>query len=409
MAKITSAGKQDTSSDCWIRLDVRKSGGIHVEQHSKVQSMYGRSISRTISCMLEFYDIHNAHLTIQDNGALPFVLRARIEAAIKACFPDKHEDYLSPIHPNNLYSIDKSRLRRSRLYVPGDQAKLIINAGLFKPDGIILDLEDSVAPSEKQSARFLVRNALREVDFLGAERMVRINQLPMGLEDLDFIIPHGVHAILIPKCEYAETVLEVEARIQELRIKHKTKAPVFLLPIIESALGIIKAYKIAMASTNIVALTIGLEDYTADIGAERTLEGRESFFARCEIVTASRAADIQPIDSVFSDLGDEDGLKASIAEAKSLGFEGKGCIHPSQIPIVHAGFAPSEKEIAKAKKISLAMKGALEKGNGVISLGTKMIDPPVVKRAERVLKLAIRNQQIPANWIKEENCDEGTN
>lgn len=409
MAKITSAGKQDTSSDCWIRLDVRKSGGIHVEQHSKVQSMYGRSISRTISRMLEFYDIHNAHLTIQDNGALPFVLRARIEAAIKACFPDKHEDYLSPIHPNNLYSIDKSRLRRSRLYVPGDQAKLIINAGLFKPDGIILDLEDSVAPSEKQSARFLVRNALREVDFLGAERMVRINQLPMGLEDLDFIIPHGVHAILIPKCEYAETVLEVEARIQELRIKHKTKAPVFLLPIIESALGIIKAYKIAMASTNIVALTIGLEDYTADIGAERTLEGRESFFARCEIVTASRAADIQPIDSVFSDLGDEDSLKASIAEAKSLGFEGKGCIHPSQIPIVHAGFAPSEKEIAKAKKISLAMKGALEKGNGVISLGTKMIDPPVVKRAERVLKLAIRNQQIPANWIKEENCDEGTN
>lgn len=409
MAKITSAGKQDTSSDCWIRLDVRKSGGIHVEQQSKVQSMYGRSISRTISRMLEFYDIHNAHLTIQDNGALPFVLRARIEAAIKACFPDKHEDYLSPIHPNNLYSIDKSRLRRSRLYVPGDQAKLIINAGLFKPDGIILDLEDSVAPNEKQSARFLVRNALREVDFLGAERMVRINQLPMGLEDLDFIIPHGVHAILIPKCEYAETVLEVEARIQELRIKHKTKAPVFLLPIIESALGIIKAYKIAMASTNIVALTIGLEDYTADIGAERTLEGRESFFARCEIVTASRAADIQPIDSVFSDLGDEDGLKASIAEAKSLGFEGKGCIHPSQIPIVHAGFAPSEKEIAKAKKISLAMKGALEKGNGVISLGTKMIDPPVVKRAERVLKLAIRNQQIPANWIKEENCDEGTN
>lgn len=409
MAKITSAGKQDTSSDCWIRLDVRKSGGIQVEQQSKVQSMYGRSISRTISRMLEFYDIHNAHLTIQDNGALPFVLRARIEAAIKARFPDKHKDYLSPIHPNNLYSIDKSRLRRSRLYVPGDQAKLIINAGLFKPDGIILDLEDSVAPSEKQSARFLVRNALREVDFLGAERMVRINQLPMGLEDLDFIIPHGVHAILIPKCEYAETVLEVEARIQELRIKHKTKAPVFLLPIIESALGIIKAYKIAMASTNIVALTIGLEDYTADIGAERTLEGRESFFARCQIVTAARAADIQPIDSVFSDLGDEDGLKASISEAKSLGFEGKGCIHPSQIPIVHAGFAPSEKEIVKAKKISLAMKSAQEKGTGVISLGTKMIDPPVVKRAERVLKLAIRNKQIPANWIKEENCDEGTN
>jgi citrate lyase subunit beta/citryl-CoA lyase len=299
--------------------------------------------------------------------------------------------------------VDKVRPRRSRLYIPGDQAKLIINAGLFKPDGIILDLEDAVAPGEKKSTQYLVRNALREVNFIGAERMVRINQLPMGLEDLDFIVPHGVHTILIPKCEKAETVLEVEAKIQELRIKHKTKNPVFLLPIIESALGVINAYPIATASTNTAALTIGLEDFTADIGAERTLEGRESFFARSEIVTASRAADIQPLDSVFSDVGNEEGLKASVSEAKTLGFEGKGCIHPNQIPLVHAGFAPSEGEISKAKKIIRAMNAAQKTGSGVVSLGTKMIDPPVVKRAERVLKLAIRNQQIPANWIKEED------
>ena len=405
MAKISTAGRKDSSSDCWIRLEIRKSGGIEVEQQSKVQSMYGRSISQTVSHMLEFYDIRDAHFTIQDNGALPFVLCARIEAAIKACFPDKHEDYLSPLHPNHTYSVNKARLRRSRLYVPGDQAKLIINAGLFKPDGIILDLEDAVAPSEKNAARFLVRNALREVDFYRAERMVRINQLPMGLTDLDFIVPHGVHTVLVPKCEYAETVQEVESRIQELQIKYKTKNPVFLMPIIESALGVINAYRIAMASTNTVALTIGLEDFTADIGVERTREGRESFFARCEIVTAARAADIQPIDSVFSDVGDEVGLKASIAEAKALGFEGKGCIHPSQIPLVHQGFASTEAEIAKAKEISLAMKAAKKKGSGVVSLGTKMIDPPVVKRAERVLKLAILNKQIPANWNKQEEED----
>ena len=405
MAKISTAGRKDSSSDCWIRLEIRKSGGIEVEQQSKVQSMYGRSISQTVSRMLEFYDIRDAHFTIQDNGALPFVLCARIEAAIKACFPDKHEDYLSPLHPNHTYSVNKARLRRSRLYVPGDQAKLIINAGLFKPDGIILDLEDAVAPSEKNAARFLVRNALREVDFYRAERMVRINQLPMGLTDLDFIVPHGVHTVLVPKCEYAETVQEVESRIQELQIKYKTKNPVFLMPIIESALGVINAYRIAMASTNTVALTIGLEDFTADIGVERTREGRESFFARCEIVTAARAADIQPIDSVFSDVGDEVGLKASIAEAKALGFEGKGCIHPSQIPLVHQGFASTEAEIAKAKEISLAMKAAKKKGSGVVSLGTKMIDPPVVKRAERVLKLAILNKQIPANWNKQEEED----
>ncbi len=403
MAKISSVGRKNSSSDCWIRLEIRKSGGIQVDQQSKVQSMYGQSISQTISLMLEYYDIRNAYLTIQDSGALPFVLCARIEAAIKACLPDRHEEYLSPIHPNNMFSVNKSRIRRSRLYVPGDQAKLIINAGLFKPDGIILDLEDSVAPSEKLSTRFLVRNALREVDFFHTERMVRINQLPMGLDDLNFVVPHGVHTILIPKCENAETVQEVESKIQELQIKHKTKNPVFLMPIIESALGVINAYSIAVASTSTVALTIGLEDFTADIGANRTLEGRESLFARCEVITAARAADIQPIDSVFADVGDEDGLKASIAEAKALGFEGKGCIHPSQIPIVHEGFAPSDSDIAKAKKISLAMKAALDKGSGVVSLGTKMIDPPVVKRAERVLKLAIQNQQIPSNWIEEED------
>lgn len=409
MAKISTAGKKDTSSDCWVRLEVMKTGGIRVDQQSKVQSMYGRSISQTVSRMLEFYEIKNAHLTIQDSGALPFVIRARIEAAIKACFPDKKEDYLFPIHPRNVYSVDKSRLRRSRLYVPGDQAKLIINAGLFKPDGIILDLEDAVAPDEKEPTRYLVRNALREVDFFNSERMVRINQLPMGLNDLDYIIPHGVHTVLLPKCEHAETVQEVEARVQELQIKYKTKDPVFLIPIIESALGIINAYRIAMASTSIVALTIGLEDFTADIGAERTLEGTESFFARSQIVTAARAADIQPIDSVFSDVGNTEGLKASVAEAKALGFEGKGCIHPNQIPIVHGGFAPSEKEIAKSKHIFLAMKAAREKGSGVVSLGTKMIDPPVVKRAERVLRLAILNRQIRADWIKEEEKNEKSN
>jgi citrate lyase subunit beta/citryl-CoA lyase len=200
----------------------------------------------------------------------------------------------------------------------------------------------------------------------------------------------------------------VDARIQELRKLHKIKNPVFLMPIIESALGAINAYGIAKASGNTVALTIGLEDFTADIGAERTLEGRESFLARQEVVYAARAAGIQPIDSVFSDVGDEEGLRASLAEAKSLGFEGKGCIHPGQIQIVHQGFSPSEKEIDRAKKICLALEAAQKRGSGVVSLGTKMIDPPVVKRAERILKLAIQNRQIRANW-KEVDSNEGTN
>lgn len=408
MVKEAQIGKKETASDCWVHLEIKKSGGIKIELKSKVESMYGKAIRDTSEEMLKFFGIQNALLHIEDSGSLPFVLTARIEAVVKKCIPQIKEEFLTPIIPQNLYQVKRERLRRSRLYIPGDQPRLIINAGLYKPDGIILDLEDAVAPPEKESARFIVRNALREVDFSGTERMVRINQSQMGIKDLDFIIPHGVHTVLIPKCEDAEAVKEVNVYIQNLRAQHKTKNEIFLMPIIESALGAINAYKIALASPNIVALTIGLEDFTADIGAERTLEGKESFLARLQVVLAARAAGIQPIDSVFSDVADEEGLRNSILEAKSLGYEGKGCIHPGQIRIVHEGFAPSKNEIERAKKISLALEQAQKKKSGVVSLGTKMIDPPVVKRAERILKLAIQNNQIPANW-KEEHKDEGKN
>lgn len=406
MANIGETGKKNAASDCWIHLAIKKSGGIKIELKSKVQSMYGEAIRKTAEEILKFFSIKNAVLAVEDSGSLPFVLTARIEAAIKKCLPEKKEEFLSPIIPQNLYQVERDRFRRSRLYIPGDQPRLIINAGLYKPDGIILDLEDAVAPPEKESARFIVRNALREVDFIGAERIVRINQLPMGMKDLDFIVPHGVHTVLIPKCEEAATVKEIDAYIQSLRKQHKIKNDIFLMPIIESALGAINAYKIATASPNNVALTIGLEDFTADIGAERTLEGNESYLARLQVILAARATGLQPIDSVYSDVEDEEGLSKSVLEAKSLGFEGKGCIHPGQIRIVHEGFVPTEKEIERAKKISLALEEAKKKGSGVVALGSKMIDPPVVKRAERILNLAIQNNQIPANW-KEGIKDEG--
>lgn len=408
MANKAKAGKKETASDCWVYLDIKRSGGIKIELKSKVESMYGKAIRKTAEKMLRFFGIANAHLYIEDSGSLPFVLAARIEATVKKCLPKIEEEFLSPIIHQNLYKVKRDRFRRSRLYLPGDQSRLIINAGLYKPDGIILDLEDSVALPEKESTRFIVRNALREVDFMGAERMVRINQLPMGIKDLDFIVPHGVHTVLIPKCEDAEAVKEIDAHMQGLRSQRKIKNEIYLMPIIESALGVVNSYNIAVASSNNVALTIGLEDFTADIGAERTLEGSESLLARLQVVLAARAAGIQPIDSVFSDVADEEGLRQSVLEAKSLGFEGKGCIHPGQIRIVNEAFAPSEGEIERAMKISLALEKATKKKSGVVSLGTKMIDPPVVKRAEKILKLAIQNKQIRANW-KEEYKDERKN
>lgn len=173
------------------------------------------------------------------------------------------------------------------------------------------------------------------------------------------------------------------------------------MPIIESALGVIKAYEIASASKNICALAIGLEDYTADIGTQRTNEGRESIFARQMLINATKAAGIQAIDTVFSDVSDMEALRQSVLEAKSLGFEGKGCIHPRQIPVVHEAFAPTSEEIEKAKKIVYAFNEAEKKGLGVVSLGSKMIDPPVVKRAIRTIDLAILNNLLDNNWRKQ--------
>jgi citrate lyase subunit beta/citryl-CoA lyase len=223
--------------------------------------------------------------------------------------------------------------------------------------------------------------------------MVRINQLPEGLNDLRYVIPHNVHVILIPKCESAAQIVEVEEEINKIEKANNLSNPVFLMPIIESALGVERAFDLALASENVVALAIGLEDYTASIGAQRTAGGNESFFARTRLVNASRAAGIQPIDSVFSDVSDEEGLRSAVRESKSLGFEGMGCIHPRQIRIIHEEFSPGREEIEHAAEIVEAYHDARKKGLGVVSLGSKMIDLPVVKRAQKTLELA-KNQGL---------------
>ena len=398
-----SAGKRGDKvrSDCFVEIELTRTGGIKSSVQSKVDSMYGESINDLIIVMCNFFEIKHASIAVQDFGALPFTLAARFEAAYKKLRPDDSREFLPVMNKKNLYSSTKDKLRRSRLYLPGNEPKFYPNAGLHYPDGIILDLEDSVAPTEKDSARYLVRNALRSVDFYGSERMVRINQIPKGLDDLKFIVPHNVHVILIPKCESALTVKDVEEEVKMLCTELDIHNEIYFMPIIESALGVVKAYEIASASDKICALAVGLEDYTADLGVARTKEGKESFVARCTIVNAAKAAGVQAIDTVFSDVDDTEGLRQSVVEAKSLGFEGKGCIHPRQIKVVHDTFAPSEKEIEKAKKIVLAFEEAKQKGIGVVALGSKMIDAPVVKRAQHIIELAIRNCLINKNWDKE--------
>lgn len=402
MSKTGTAGNKGAGirSDCFVTLELTSRGGITIDLASKVGALYSETINTLAKEILTYFEIDNARLIIEDRGALDFVLAARIEAAIKQVV-DSNDEYLLEMLAENQYITEKNRFRRSRLYLPGNSPKLMLNAGIHQPDGIILDLEDSVAPAVKNEARLLVRNALRQVDFYGAERMVRINQLPLGLHDLEYVVPHNPNLILLPKCENAEQVRQVDARIAEIAAQHGIDHPIHLMPIIESALGVINAYEIASASENVVALAIGLEDYTADLGTPRTNQGRETFYARSALVNAARAAGIQPIDSVFSDVSDMEALRAVVLESKSLGFDGMGCIHPRQIGVIHAAFAPAAEETEKACRIVKAFDQATSLGLGVVSLGSKMIDPPVVKRAQRTIDLAIRSGKLSENWKDE--------
>jgi len=390
LTKEYSAGRIDaaTRSDCFVAVRVRALGGITVELKSKVISLYGDSIRSLVHDVCSAVGLRHAAFRIVDQGALPYVLAARIEAAIRRALPETGGRFITETLPRKKSTPVKARPRRTRLYLPGDEPKFFTNAGLHKPDSVILDLEDSVAPPEKDSARILVRNALRSADFYGAERGVRINQGRLGSEDLRAVMPQSPDVILIPKCEDPDNVTAFESEVRQLERQHNLGSGTLLLPIIESALGVVNAYAIASASSRVCALAIGLEDYTADIGVERTVEGKESLFARMAIVNAAKAAGVQALDSVYSDVDDLDGLRQNTVEAKSLGFDGKGCIHPRQIGVIHAAFAPTAQEIEKAKGIVLAAAEARKSGLGVVALGSKMIDAPVVIRAERILRLA---------------------
>ena len=378
---------KDIRSDLHVAIAPLDSGGLEVALESRVGLYYGDSILRQTREVLETLEIKHARVSIHDEGALPFVISARIETAAKRAGLGNGRKAL-PEHLPLAAPSARDRLRRSRLYLPGTEPKYFINAGLHSPDAIILDLEDSVHPAEKDAARILVRNTLRAVDFGVCERMVRINQLPLGLEDLAEVIPEAPDLILLPKTEKPEQVMGVEHVIADLRGHHRIDRPIWIMPILESALGIENAFAIATASPSIAGLTIGLEDYTADIGVVKTTEGHETLYARTRLVNAAKAAAIQAIDSVFGDVADLDRLRLWGENSCALGFEGMGCIHPSQIRVIHEAFSPSQAEVDKALKIVAAFEDAQQRGLGVVSLGSKMIDPPVVERARKLVARA---------------------
>jgi citrate lyase subunit beta/citryl-CoA lyase len=396
MGQRGEAGRagDDVRSDAHVAVELGKSGGLKLDVTSKVDAFFGESLRESAEQVLTTLGVEHAKVAIDDTGALPFVLQARIEAAVRRAGVVVQGD----ARPERTVSPPRSardRLRRSRLYLPGNEPKFMVNAGLHHPDAVILDLEDSVHPAEKDAARLLVRNALRCIDFLTAERMVRINQIPLGLEDLEIIIPEAPDLILIPKTEEPGHVRQVVDRIGQIQHDAGGGEPIWLMPILESARGVEYAFAIADASDTVAALTIGLEDYTADLGVVKTRQGDESMYARRRLVNAARAAGVQAIDSVYGDVADTEGLRAWGRRARAWGYDGMGCIHPRQIEPIHEAFAPAAEEVDRALKIVAAFEEAEAKNLGVVSLGTRMVDPPVVLRAQRLVELARRTGMLP--------------
>jgi len=442
---------------------------LEVEVRSSVGSLFGASIAAAARRVAAEFGVERGRLAIEDDGALDGAIAARVEAAFrKAGFSRAAPAATAEAAPGAVFATapeaaaaaaatgatataavaaavrepsPRDRPRRARLYLPGDQPHLAINAGLFGADCLIFDLEDAVAEERKFDARILVRVALERGVMLGSsEVIVRVNPLsgPYGADDLAEIVRARPQAIILPKCESAADVEAADRAIGDLEeAAGMPRGFVRLMPLVETAAGVLRAAAIAAASPRNVALCFGREDFSRDIravpvarsatpaaalaqhaaaasrvpGAESQaaagapqaaaaeaapadtlagfgfagIPGAESFLARQMIVLAARASGIDPLDSVFADVDDEAGLIRSCAEARALGFAGKGVIHPVQVPVVLKAFRPTDKEAARAERIVAAFDAALAEGRGAISVDGAMIDAPVAAKARALL------------------------
>lgn len=293
------------------------------------------------------------------------------------------------------------RLRRTMMFVPGANAPMLRDAPLYGADSIMFDLEDAVSLKEKDSARVLVHSALKTFDYGNIEIVVRINALDAGgAEDIEAMVLAGVDVIRLPKTETAQDIIDVEAVITE--VEQQNDIPVGttkMMAAIESAEGVLNAPAIAKSSTRLIGIALGAEDYVTNMKTRRHPDGQELFFARSMILHAARAAGIAAIDTVYSDVDNTEGFEAEVRLIKQLGFDGKSVINPRQIPLVNTIYAPTEKEIQNAKEVIWGIREAEAKGSGVISVNGKMVDKPIVERAERVIALALAAKLITEEEI----------
>lgn len=284
------------------------------------------------------------------------------------------------------------QLRRTMLFIPGNNPGMLQNAGVFEADCVILDLEDAVSLQEKDSARILVSKAMTHVDFGHSEIVVRINPLnsPFGKPDLEMISKAKPHAFLIPKAD-AEHIQTASAMLDKIEAENNIeKGSIKLIPLIESAYGLDSITETLRASSRIAAVLFGAEDYTADMGIRRSKEGDEILYGRNRVATACRAFGIDAIDTPFTDVDDLDGLREDTLKARNLGFTGKAAINPRQVDVIHRSFAPQPHEVDYALRVMEAVQEAERERKGVFSLDGKMVDAPIISRASQTLELAKR-------------------
>ncbi len=282
-------------------------------------------------------------------------------------------------------------MRRSMLFLPGNNPNMLVNGNCLGADAVIFDLEDAVSPTEKDAARILVRNTMCYMDFQGCERIVRINSIdtPYWQADIDTILPQKPNLILLPKTGTVQDVLAADAYMTQVEEKLGMEpGTVGLMPLIETALGVENSFAIASCTKRVKALFLGAEDLTADLQCKRTKEGREIEYARTRLIVAARAAGVEVYDTPFTDVNDDEGIVRDASYAKALGFTGKASISPRHVEVINRVFSPAQKDIDYAYEVMDAIAQAKAQGKGAIALRGKMIDAPIVARAQQTIAMA---------------------
>ena len=282
--------------------------------------------------------------------------------------------------------------RRSLLFMPGDDLRKITQATQLAVDSIILDIEDGVALNHKEAARRGIVGALRVLDFVHRERLIRINPTSSALaqEDLRATIDSRPDGYVLPKVESAQDLLAVARFLDDAeQIRGWSPGGIRLVAMAETALGVMTLKEIAPASDRLDALALGGEDLAGDTGAIRTRAGVEILYARSALVMAATAYGLQAIDTVFVDLTDLDGLAEECAFARQLGFVGKMAIHPRQTPVMNRAFSPTEAEVSAAQRLVELFTARQGENLGAFELDGKMVDIPIMRAAQRVRARAV--------------------